>query len=474
MASTLDRIPGRGMLHDAAYERDKIPLDSIALKRPSPERNRALVIGAGGGKDIFSASIVAAQLASIGFKVDLGGMLNPAFMHKYTNRKEPERPVNIIRENDGDVRTIERYIPYKGKNPALHDPLFDSNLPEIFNEESSPLFHFNNYYNFTGRFGTSRLVEDVIGLIAQNGYDIVAAVDIGGDILARGPKDKGILTPIMDSTSLYLMGQLPLNVKTCVIAFGLGTDGELDPQAINEILGQLEKRGKISSYYKILADDPKLAIFRNIYLLGGKSEKIGFGGTTDNFLMTLDANNTKQDINLIHKIKKNRYDEETVATFNYTLPFEHFGMFYVIDGRSLAADRRNIAFGFDNLLEQYVRLKQVSATWVTELDHGLLWSANNWTTPIPDGISLDLACPSIFSIPERMRIDMIKSDLASLSIRKFDMALVLTQDLSSVSLRRLHSKAAGMFNLLTKENAPIRTRLCAEHTAAQIRQYLLK
>jgi hypothetical protein len=55
-------------------------------------------------------------------------------------------------------------------------------LPNIASRRD---IHIPHYYDFSTRFGTQRLTDELQKLIKLRAYDVLIAVDVGGDALAR-------------------------------------------------------------------------------------------------------------------------------------------------------------------------------------------------------------------------------------------------------------------------------------------------
>jgi hypothetical protein len=172
---------------------------------------KALVLGTGGGNDIVSALIVALDLQKHGLEVGLAGVNSPAAIHTYGG--ELEQPVNRI------VPNTRRYIPAKISREISY---VDAHLPELLEKHDMQI---DALYDLSVRFGTEKLTEGMRALIAQEQYDLLVAVDVGGDILARGAQDAEILSPQMDLTSLHLLEKV--GIPSVLIEMGYGTDGEL-------------------------------------------------------------------------------------------------------------------------------------------------------------------------------------------------------------------------------------------------------
>jgi hypothetical protein len=402
----------------------------------------ALVIGTGGGNDIVSTLIPAQHLHRRGIKTDIAGVLSPAAVHRFNGNLE--KVVNTI---DGNV---ERVIPA----PEV--------IPISFVDGSLPIFARNcgieidSFYDFSIRYGTSRLVEGVNELIEQRGYDLVVAVDVGGDILARGNEDNTLLSPVMDFTSLYLMGQIDIDVL--LLEFGLGTDGELRPAGMEQILNGLRRDDLMLYESSITAQDAEVRKFREIF---DNVRKIRAGHTGVMTLETLDTKSSK-DIITEYKFKSQIGRKKWYTPFEVVLSNQYAGRTYLVDGKGLAEQRTQTAFPYENSLHQYVKLKGICPEWKTEMDLFYLWDGDNWTSPNNQKHSLFLLTPST-SIPSDERREIIQYGIQH---SNSDMVLLWKSDLEDVDVSRFSLAESGQFVLLSKNN-PVLLR----KTADQVQQY---
>ena len=211
--------------------------------------NRALVVGTGGGNDIVSATLISDYLSKQGIICDVAGILSPGAIHEFGS--EYEKPVNLI---EGEIK---RYINSKEKREIS---FIDSDLPELAKSLEYPV---NRFYEFSTKYGTKELLDSVNNLIEENNYDLFLGVDVGGDILSEFNKDKNILSPLMDFTTLHLLGKV--NVDSYLVQFGLGTDGELRKERIGEILSELNQKNLILGEASIGNEDSEIARFRELF-----------------------------------------------------------------------------------------------------------------------------------------------------------------------------------------------------------------
>ena len=66
----------------------------------------------------------------------------------------------------------------------------------------------------------------IIDAAEKLGADLVIGVDVGGDAIATG-SEKGILSPLADSTMIAALYEVNMAVTTVIGFFGFGSDGEL-------------------------------------------------------------------------------------------------------------------------------------------------------------------------------------------------------------------------------------------------------
>jgi len=387
---------------------------------------KALVIGTGGGNDIVSAVLIAMYLQKQGMQTDIAGILSPAAMHYFQGKKE-----EVVNKLDSSVK---RKIP--SKNPA-EISFIDGKLPELTRDSGIDI---KNFYDFSLRYGTEALVEQVNGLIASECYDLFIAVDMGGDILARGKEDPTILSPMMDFSSLYLLGKV--NIDSYLVEFGLGTDGELRPEGMREILAELRREQILLAESTIDKDDDEVKRFNTVYK---KIEKIRRGHAT---VMTLKTLELEQDHVSHYRFKSRLGDRKWYTQFKVVLPAQYFRKAYLIDGKKIQQRRPRTALPYSTILEQYIKLKKVPL-WKTELDLFYVWTGKKEDSP---GTCMHLLAPSL-QIPPVTRKEIIKEGIRHLEEGHCDASLILEQDSDIAEETQLNITKAGKFCLITNGSA---------------------
>jgi len=303
---------------------------------------KAFVFGTGGGNDIVSAIIPALHLQKYGIKTDIGGVLSPAAKHIFNG--SPEKVINpildakrFIETSDGlkEISFIDNYIPNATKG------IIDA-----------------DFYDISIRFGTKSLVSEFNKFIEDNGYDLVVAVDVGGDILGD-ESDPHLLSPMMDFTSLYLLRNL--KVDNYLIEFGVGTDGELRPGRIEDILYN-DLVNHILKISDIRIDDDEVIKFKQVF---DNIKHIRTGHTNVMLLKTLQ---TSDDIITEYRHRTIIDEKKWHHKFMVILKNEYHGKVWLFDGAGVSIQRKKTAFSYRSPTEQLLKLKNICPYWKTELD----------------------------------------------------------------------------------------------------------
>jgi len=303
---------------------------------------KAFVFGTGGGNDILSAIIPALHLKKLGVSVDIGGVLSPAAIHTFDG--VDEKVINKI-------KNVNRYI--NTENGLKSIDLIDNYIPDA----TKSILPDSKFYDISFKFGTDKLVEDFNNFIYDNGYDLVVAVDVGGDILGTSA-DTHLLSPMMDFTSLYLLRHLKVN--NFLVEFGIGTDGELRPGRIKDILKELDSVLLHSMTLK--KEDEEVVAFEKLF---DNIKHIRQGHTN---VMTLETLNTDEDIITEYRHRTQIGDKKWFHKFMVILKKEYHGKVWLFDGKSLSTMRTETAFSYKTSHEQMMRLKELCPYWKTEMD----------------------------------------------------------------------------------------------------------
>ncbi len=349
---------------------------------------RPLVIGTGGGNDIVSAALVAADLQIAGRKPDLSGMCSPGAYHFYNAEKE--RPINHV------TKDVTRII------PALQPKqinFIDGMIPMLCLKYGLE----THVYNLSSQCGTENLLCELEELIKKNGYDGIIGVDVGGDILARGKKDPTILSPLMDFTTLYILQHI--SVPTTLVEFGLQTDGELRPEGCEEIIRELEHDGMTTIELDPFL--PAVDFFRKLY---DEISPIRRGHTGE---MTLKTFAASDDLIENYRFTMQVNNKKWQSWFPITLEAKYFRKAFIIDPKKM---KRPHAIAYREPLEHCLKAKLLVDTR-NEMD--ILYARHNDIC-----LWLGLVTPQI---DEKMRLEIIHQGLSTLS-QHADVALLWEKD----------------------------------------------
>lgn len=211
--------------------------------------SKALVIGAGSGRDMASCVLMTAKLRRLGVRVDLGGFLTPWALHTFDG--EIEKPVNELAGPD-----TKKFLP--ARRDASLSSYFE---PELVKLNKALGLGVDGFYLFSLHYGTHRLREALEQLVAENAYDVVIALDVGGDILGREKDYPWLLTPIVDFSCLSVLGDLTTRADRYLSVVAPGVDGEMPCENLKKTLHELDVKGLTLSSEKISRKDSAYQLF---------------------------------------------------------------------------------------------------------------------------------------------------------------------------------------------------------------------
>lgn len=413
------------------------------------DHKKALLLWTWWGNDIVSTIIIALRLQKLGIQTDIAGVLSPAVIHYFNGKIEQE--INKV-----EWRVTREILSKTPKTISF----FDGELPEIIRRHE---IQIDNMYDFSLRYGTERLSKKLQELIHTNAYDLFVAVDVWWDILARWAQDTTLLSPVMDFASLHILKDIP--IETSLDEFGLGTDGELRPDGMREIIQEQRDKKIVREESDISLNDPEIKIFTSIY---EEVAKIRRGHTGTILLETLKHIGEDKDYVTPYRYVSQLGKTKTEHRFDVTIPHESFGKIYTLDGKKFAQERWATARSFANTLEQYSKLKSMQPSRKTELDLFYLWSDKEWTTPIRSGNCLHLLAPST-TMEEEQRTMLIHTGIDMLVKWEVDLSLVLQTDIPLLSKHsHLIAENAGNFAVVYADNTK---KISAKNTAEQVISY---
>lgn len=186
---------------------------------------RALLIGAGSGRDIASAVIASGILGSEYDEVDLAGFLTPWAIHTFNGKVE--KTINTISADNRKLMADGTDISHLFFEPVLHKSSFSN-------------FTIGTIFLLSLQHGTEKLKDDLVALASERSYDMILAVDIGGDILAEEPDRKTVITPLVDLACLNILHALLIIAPTLLAVVSPGICGEIPGARLIDVFRKLE------------------------------------------------------------------------------------------------------------------------------------------------------------------------------------------------------------------------------------------
>lgn len=279
------------------------------MKKLLNHYNNILFIGTGGGNDIFSSLYIADKMRGQ-LKYSISGVLSPAATHYFNNNIE--QCVNVL------DNSVERYLGNK-KISFIDDMILD-----IIDKYQ---YHPTKVFELSLKYGLKELGIQFNNTIRNENFDCICFVDMGGDILGR-KEDNTLLSPLMDFTCLYLSKYV--DVDCFLIEFGLGTDGELRDNSINNIMDELLTKNLIIDKIRNSIDD-SLIRFNNVF---EDVSKVRVGYATYLTLKLLLDSNFDRNIKFRSSYKFN--DDNWKYEFNSIISNKYVNDIFLIDIKKIS------------------------------------------------------------------------------------------------------------------------------------------
>jgi hypothetical protein len=195
---------------------------------PFQDARRVLSIGIGGGGDVVGALATAEVARAAGAGAVVGGLtwerlpVDPLPGPRRLDELVGAEPLNEAVALAGPDTTGPQGVPFGearmaehlGERTVLVDP--------------TP--------------GPARVAAGLADAAARLDCDVLALVDVGGDVLAHGD-ERGLASPLADSVLLAAARHLPPTLRCVLGVFGTGCDGELTPEEVLARIAEVARRG---------------------------------------------------------------------------------------------------------------------------------------------------------------------------------------------------------------------------------------
>ncbi len=229
-------------------------LSWVILKMINFKKNKKiLIIGAGSGRDMASAILITEKYRSYNNHVDLAGFLTPWALHEFDGKLE--KPINLLSD-----KPATKFIA-NNKNKKLSS-FYE---PELISLNKEFNLCIRNFYLFSLQYGIKRLKKEIEELINNNVYDLIIAVDVGGDILARKKDIESIFTPVVDFSCLEILSSINPSIEKQLVVIAPGVDGELSEKQLVDIFKEYSQQNFTFKSEAIRSRDRSYQKFINVF-----------------------------------------------------------------------------------------------------------------------------------------------------------------------------------------------------------------
>lgn len=309
--------------------------------------SKALVIGAGSGRDIATAVLITEELKEQGIEINLAGFLTPWALHEFDG--ELEKSVNRLSHE-----ATRKFI--ATKEDVSLGSYFEPKLVRM-NQELN--LGIQEFFLFSLHYGTEKLKSDLGELVAQKNYDLIIVVDVGGDILACKQDFGSVFTPIVDLSCLEIVASIKTSAHKYLAVVAPGVDGEISSQRLGEIISN----EKVLRKEYLTPESKKYQTFIRVF--NEINKKTNSASHTGNMIRKV----VEGESNFKEEYKKTLtvYDRSLDVTFPVELKKELASAIYYFDLDDVKSSRTNFSIRYHNILKAYLLMKKLG-TCGTEVD----------------------------------------------------------------------------------------------------------
>lgn len=379
--------------------------------------DNVLFIGTGGGNDIFSTALAALALRNKGYtwnEHSFAGVLSP--FHEHTNITRYCSNVSIVNPNS------ERYVATKQDRFKIGfvDAAVAKMAKEIYPVNYGNAFSFRHVFGLSLSEGTKGLVIAFYEL--SQTYDCIVLVDVGGDIFYRGKQDTHVLSPMFDA--MVLKAFIDSGVDGMLFEAGPGTDGELDPEVLEEIL----KQTKAQSFPM---ESSVIDEWNNLYQTW--IAPVRTGRTVP---ITIEAFNSKDDyLEMNYRARAHIGKQRLYAEFPHRISTRLCKQFFLINPKEI---NNPFAVSCSSPLDWFIK---------TQVEQHKTNCEVNLEYFKHDGKLYQFLTPSVL-FPPHDRMSLIKKGLDDLISRNYDIAILFPNDWNEIE----NNYDPSFFNKTSKNN----------------------
>jgi len=191
---------------------------------------KAMLIGIGGGGDIVGTLPTAGLLELFDIEYVLAGLpWERSVIDPVPGPRKFHEIVNSGKINEGV------WICNKDTKTDTGVLFAESGISKILDKETLLI-------DIT--VGASKISEFLLDAAEELGIDLIIGIDVGGDAIATGT-EKGILSPLADSTMIAAFYNLGKEIDSFLGVFGFGSDGELSLDELENSIALLSQNAGI-------------------------------------------------------------------------------------------------------------------------------------------------------------------------------------------------------------------------------------
>jgi len=307
--------------------------------------DKALVVGAGSGRDMASCVLVTEALRERKITMDLAGFLTPWALHTFNGQLE--RPINEL-----TGQKSRKFI--ASQEEVSLDSYFE---PELVKLNRDLGLGVGRFYLFSLQYGTEALKGELERLLKENGYDVVIAFDVGGDILARKEEYPWLLTPIVDFSCLSIFGAMGSSIDSYLVVAAPGVDGEIRARNLTDIFRQLEGKGLVLGSEVLEEESRPYQAYRTVgNLLNGRT------GSRSNTFRLIEKVLSSKSPHLSETLQKrvSLKGRKWTLSFPLDLRLPLAGKMYYFDLKTLCAIKKT-RLSYDSILHAFATVRQLGA-----------------------------------------------------------------------------------------------------------------
>ena len=217
--------------------------EAMTLEKILRNSKKALVLGIGGGGDVVGTLPTANLLETFGARCVVGGLSWERFA------VDPRPGPRKLGETRG-VRAINEVVWKCGENGAAESGarFAEAGMARVLGRETLLV---------DVSYGPRRVLEGIADAAEKLGADLVAGVDVGGDVLGFGDEE-GLMSPLADAVMTAALYRLSFRMSAVMGVFGFGSDGELTGEELERSLAAVARGGGMLGSWGISADTLRL------------------------------------------------------------------------------------------------------------------------------------------------------------------------------------------------------------------------